>query len=854
MTAISMNMGCFGSLGIIPVLISPLQVLLAVLPGLIVAMLAAIASLFRPRTMWNLLKLMWRLKIPLVIAAAVVVGMVWIVKTIWPAGRVAAASSEIAGRDWPMFRGGPGRCGAVGESDAPSCAAVKWIFKEGNIGFFCSPAVVGNRIYVTSADKDVFADAGAIYCLDANNRDVIWKTVPDGYLATFSSPVVSGDYVVCGEGLHKTQAARIICLRRTTGQIVWMFRTNHHVECTPAVSEGRVYVGAGDDGIYCLALEGGGNGQPKVLWHLPSKDYPDAETSLVACGDKVYVGLGNKGQAICAIDGKTGKELGRIPAPYTVFSPPAVVGGKLYVGMGTGDFIFTAEELHLPPAGEVWCVDLAGFKVDWKFKVSQTVLGAIAASPEGYELYFGSRDGNLYCIGTDGKQRWKWNAFSQILTSPAVTKNCVYFVTASGALHAIRRGDGQPAWEQSLGSKGTFASSPSVSGSDVYVGTQFDGLFCLSQSAGKLTPVWAGPLGSPGRAGNADDSALSDFGDFHWQYPADQSGQGKDAYVKAPPAVIGSKLLVPLAEGPAKGVACLPPGGETRNKAPKPEWFFATTNGVCLSPAVSGDNVFAVDGRAGQAGRSLHCIALGNGVQRWRTEVAKGASGVMSADVAHVFVQDENEAVSCFGMDGRRIWRQSVGVMDHPPAAADSMLIAATTGKPELVAMDLPTGLVLWRASLDAAPTTGPVARNGVIYLGTSAGLEARGAVDGKMIAGWHVEPGAAAGGGLSLAGDRIAYVNAKAELLVVSAEDGHVIFRQAGVSPAVVPMISRDAILYAAKDGLKRLALDAPDNKPAAWADTSWLGEPSTSMILCGSKIYIGMTGWGLACLGAGK
>jgi hypothetical protein len=39
---------------------------------------------------------------------------------------------------------------------------------------------------------------------------------------------------------------------------------------------------------------------------------------------------------------------------------------------------------------------------------------------------------------------------------------------------------------------------------------------------------------------------------------------------------------------------------------------------------------------------------------------------------------------------------------------------------------------------------------------------------------------------------------------------------------------------------------------EPASWCDTSWLGEPTTSMVLANSNIYVGMAGWGLVRFGA--
>ena len=74
--------------------------------------------------------------------------------------------------------------------------------------FFASPAVVGNRVYVSSADKGPLRDRGAIYCLDADSGGLVWKAAPSGYVATFSSPVVAGQLpgLRRGAALHARRA------------------------------------------------------------------------------------------------------------------------------------------------------------------------------------------------------------------------------------------------------------------------------------------------------------------------------------------------------------------------------------------------------------------------------------------------------------------------------------------------------------------------------------------------------------------------------------------------------------------------------------------------------------------------
>lgn len=513
--------------GVGPILVGPLQVLRA-MPGPLLSVALALSKISN----WNLpLRPAWRLRIPMLLLATLGYASVLDVKGALPSpgDKVPAKTSQT---DWPGFRGGLLRNGVVPGSPSPVQGGVNWAFTAETRTFYSSPAVVGNRVYISSADKGVFSDRGAIYCLDADTGVVVWKSVPPGFRATFSSPAVSGKYLVCGEGLHETRDGRVVCLDvRQQGKLLWEFRTQSHVESSPYISGNRVYVGAGDDGYYCFELDPGPAGKARLVWHAPGANLPDAEASPIAHEGKVYVGLGVDGRALACLSAETGEELWRVPTPYPVFTPPTIVGDKIVFGMGNGNFIETADqaavkeveklrqagasaaelakaEQNLRASGEVWCVDLrlaatvrksagksaaqqpkseeergstavATNAVLWRYRLPEVILGAIAADTN--RLYFGARDGRLYCLAHDGKEIGKYKAGDVILTSTALTTTHVYSVTESGRLIALAKGTLQPVWEIALGVQGPFLSSPTVAHGHVYVGTQEDGLLCVGQ-------------------------------------------------------------------------------------------------------------------------------------------------------------------------------------------------------------------------------------------------------------------------------------------------------------------------------------------------------------------------------------
>jgi outer membrane protein assembly factor BamB len=866
---------------VVPVLVGPLQVLLAILPGLIVAVAGAVLSLLKPAAMKSALRVLWRLKLPVAAIVLACVGIVWGARTLLPKSPASIAAASGAG-DWAMFRGGPERTGAAPGARGPDAGGPNWTTRNAGIddGFFSSPAVVGNRVYAASANLGAFGKTGAVYCFDADTGHVAWKSEIDGYRATFSSPAVWKHYLVCGEGLHDTRDARVVCLDLrpgSEGKVLWTYHTKSHVECTPVIDDGRVYVGAGDDGYYCFELDPG-DASGKVVWHLPGEQYLDAETSLAVHDGKVYAGLGNGGKALCVLDAKTGRELKRIPTPYPVFGPPSIRGGKLYVGMGNGDFIHTAEEVRaatlakmrrdgagdaelkaaeaaLGPVGEVWCVDLATLNVDWKFPTTNTVLGSVAVA--GDEIYAAARDGSVYGIGRDGRGVGRWDARDVILSSPAVTDRHVYVITNAGRLYGLDRRTMQSVWEAPVSSGPLCMSSPAVANGRVYVGTQQHGLVCAGRagSAADETPLWAGHLGGPGKGGVVEPSALPEKGDYQWHFgvPAGQEGQGDEAVVVAPVAVVGERVYVPVAQGERRGLVCLPVEG-TGQEAPPTLWYYPTTNGVYASPAVAGDVALVVDGKSGDAGRALHAIDARSGKPLWKVPVPSEASGALIADRKELFVQDTPGALSRFDFNGARLWTQPAGLMKHGTGVAPSIVVVATSEPRALLALDRPTGRELWRVTMDAAPTTSPAMEGAVIRLGTKRGLEVRSLVDGQQITGWRVEGGGVSGD-FAVDAQHLAYVNDSGEAVVLSKADGSVLRRVAGAAPGSSVILLRDVALVDAKGGLMKVPLgaDVPAEQ-VQWADTTWLGKPAGPMVMSGSRVYVPRTGWGLVRLGAGR
>jgi outer membrane protein assembly factor BamB len=553
-----------------------------------------------------------------------------------------------------------------------------------------------------------------------------------------------------------------------------------------------------------------------------------------------------------------------------VFSPPAIANGHLFVGMGNGDYVHQAEDIGQEPTGAVWCIDLKLLNVRWKFPVQRTVLGAVAVMND--RLYFGSRDGRVYCLDLEGKLIATWNAHAPIIASVAITDHQVLAVANSGVLYALDRMTLELLWEQRLGTEPAYYSSPAVARGLVFVGTQHNGLLAIGEpgtwGARRRVPLWSGRLGRPGAAGNLDNSILASWGSFHWNYPADQMGETDEAIVLAPAAAVENDLLVPLVGAAGRsGLACLP-GDATEDETPAVRWHAETDNGVFRSPAVCGDTVFIVDGKPGDTGRALYSLERHRGELRWSSPVAEGASGQLACTLEEVFIQDAPETLSCLAFSGEPRWSQPVGPLVFAPALQEDLLVILTNlpaagspadnnesrhGTMALTVLDRLTGRELWRLRLDAAARAGPVIDGDAILLATDHGVQVHSLIDGSASREW-AGPGEGVSGDIALDHDRLAYVSDAGELVVVTRPDGHVLHRLAGAVPGLPPLVSHGRILYFSAKGLMAFTFpeDGEVGDPVVWADTSWLGRPTTPMVLSASNVYAGMAGWGLVRLGA--
>jgi len=96
-------------------------------------------------------------------------------------------------------------------------------------------------------------------------------------------------------------------------------------------------------------------------------------------------------------------------------------------------------------------------QVKWQFHTSGQVLSSPAVA--GDKLYFGSGDHCLYALDLDtGAQKWKFKTEGRVTSSPAISAGVVYFGSFDGNFYAVNAATGDLKWKFKTEGERRFAA------------------------------------------------------------------------------------------------------------------------------------------------------------------------------------------------------------------------------------------------------------------------------------------------------------------------------------------------------------------------------------------------------------
>lgn len=336
---------------------------------------------------------------------------------------------------WPFFGYNLTRSGQFDTSEAYGPPiSLKWIY-DTHSDIEGSPTYAYGNVYAGS-------DIMQAFCFNANSGSLRWKY----------PQVVDG--TKCG----------------------W-------IDSTPAVSNGYIYVGSGDNnlapGYPAAGVDGklhcvnAYTGQPKWVYQIQESGYYETnnryekaiESSPAVIDGVVYFGSTN--HWMYALNASTGAEIWKKEIGGKngrILSAPTVVDGKIYVG---------CYDWH------VYCLNASNGEIRWKFKTKNIIYNTTPVV--NGTCYVAGEDGYIYALDADdGSLKWQFDAnpylssglgitHDEFWGTPAIVNDVLYVGSRSANFFALKANTGELLWKQKLA--GCVFSTAAVINGVVYTGS-----------------------------------------------------------------------------------------------------------------------------------------------------------------------------------------------------------------------------------------------------------------------------------------------------------------------------------------------------------------------------------------------
>jgi outer membrane protein assembly factor BamB len=428
---------------------------------------------------------------------------------------------------WCTYRGNEQRTGNTDGIAGPKVPKLLWVVKS-NDHYIASPVPWKNRLFVSGLGAFNVASFACLNTeVDAKERTLWNKTTPYLKLPTVSSPAVTKEgQLVFGDGMHQTDGAILYCMTADSGMPLWQFPVPGklvHLEGSPTVADGRVYIGGGAAGVLCVALDKATldnkeldlpalqkivaqrwkelvaayekdkvknefavppnedqlpRAEPKQLWRQGEEKW-HVDGPVALAGDNVLAAsaflptekVGDR--AVFCLNAKTGEIRWRTPLEQNPWAGPSVSGKTIVVGTSSIGYDYNVLK---GAKGDVVALNLDDGKIKWRKPVKGGVLSTVALTKD--LVVATATDGKVraYDLG-EGSPRWVYDGKNPFFAPPALVGDVAYVCDLKGVLHAIDCGSGQPLWTMDLGTHpdakapGMIYGGPVVHGGRIYLAT-----------------------------------------------------------------------------------------------------------------------------------------------------------------------------------------------------------------------------------------------------------------------------------------------------------------------------------------------------------------------------------------------
>jgi outer membrane protein assembly factor BamB len=303
----------------------------------------------------------------------------------------------------------------------------------------------------------------------SETQNVVWKAPVRG--KGHASPTVVGNRIYLATADHATDEQLVICYDRATGKQVWEtvvhrgnLETKGHRNSSQASSSvawdgQRLYINfVNDKAVHTTALDAAG----KILWQRRVDEFVMHQgfgSSPVVHGSVVLVTADHRGGgAVAALDARTGEIKWQHERPKIAnYASPAVIkaAGKTQVVVAGCNLISSYD----PDSG----------KKLWEIEGSteETVVTAVT---DGSRIFVGGGypKNHTVAIEADGSGRIAWqNGNRQYVPSMLVRDGHLYAVLDAGQAVCMKSDTGEEVWREKIDRD--FYGSPVMLGNRIYI-------------------------------------------------------------------------------------------------------------------------------------------------------------------------------------------------------------------------------------------------------------------------------------------------------------------------------------------------------------------------------------------------
>jgi outer membrane protein assembly factor BamB len=315
-------------------------------------------------------------------------------------------------------------------------------------------------------------------------------------------PVKSSPAIAQGRVFVGSDDEHLYALDLRTGRKLWAFKTDGPIESSPLVLEDRVFVGSDDSALYALEVASG-----KLLWKYLTSDkiVGGPNWAKAPTGSAHWVLVGSYDNKLHCVDAATGKSNWVYETTSYINATPAVSGGVTVVGgcdailhvvaladgrklkqVEGGAYIAGSVALQDGLAyfgnmeNEVRCVDLQTGTNRWVYRDRPFAFYSSPALALD-RLVIGSRDKRVHCLNpANGRAHWAFATRAKVDSSPVICGDKVVVGSDDGRLYLLSLAEGKELWSYDLGD--AVSSSPAVAGTRVVVGSQDGAVYCFGTS------------------------------------------------------------------------------------------------------------------------------------------------------------------------------------------------------------------------------------------------------------------------------------------------------------------------------------------------------------------------------------